>query len=243
MSIGDPPGTIIADAEANYEVALTTIKRAFYFSTNAQNLSSLTQIINNPQLSDIKYFVNWPSTYILNPSHAFSTVNTIATTDGPNGIIPTNRRLVKHDFLRHVANDLFKTHRGVDLFINEEKSVEDLASNGNSIWLNYIKPKIDAVSTGVSLVDAVKGYTTDANTTSANLCRVLFRQMIYSDSSRFNNLRTLDGPGRNTNPNSPNVSNSNNPNVANNSNTYYLPFKVGDTISFISKPQSLLQTL
>ena len=110
--------------------------------------------------------------------------------------------------------------------------MEDLASNGNSIWLNYIKPKIDAVSTGGSLVDPVKGYTTDANTTSANLCRVLFRQMIYSDSSRFNNLKTLDGPGRNTNPNAPNVSNANNPNVANNSNTYYLPFKVGDTISF-----------
>ena len=58
MSIGDPPGTIIADAEANYEVELTTIKRAFYFSTNTQNLSSLTQMINNPNLSDLKYFVD-----------------------------------------------------------------------------------------------------------------------------------------------------------------------------------------
>lgn len=204
LTTGQAPGTITSDAIASYEISLAAAKSAFYFETDSTDMLDASA-------SDIHYYVNWPAAYVLNPAHAYVYDSPIAIT-GPDGALANNRLLVKHDFVRHIAKELFNTHLAVDLFSNEEATVEDIASKGHTAWTNNIKSKIDAVSAGGALVDPSGGYTTNALDTSANLCRVLFQQMMYSDSSRFTNLNTLASTDV--------------------SYVYYLPFKANDSISF-----------
>ena len=202
LETGVAPPTITADATAIYEIKTDAMKDAFYFQSDSRDMS-------DNAVTDIKYYVNWPAAYKLNPAHAFVDTNPIATTDA-DGAIPDNRMLVKHDFVRHIAKSLFNTHLGVDLFSNEADVVDDIASKGNDAWTNNIKSSIDAVSNGGSL--APLGYTTNSLDSSANLCRVLFKQISHSDASRFYNLDTIVKDATN--------------------NLFYLPFKAGDSISF-----------
>jgi len=202
LETGVAPVTITADATAIYEIKTDAMKNAFYFRSDSRDMS-------DNATTDIKYFVNWPAAYKLNPAHAFVDKDPVATTDA-DGAIPNNRMLVKHDFVRHIAKSLFNTHLGVDLFSNEAEVVEDIASKGNDAWTNNIKSAIDAVSNGGSL--APNGYTTNALDTSANLCRVLFKQISAVEPNRLYNMDTIVKDASN--------------------NEFYLPFKSGDSISF-----------
>lgn len=202
LETGIAPVSITADATAIYEIKTDAMKNAFYFRSDSRDMS------DNPT-SDIKYYVNWPSAYKLNPAHAFVDIDPVATTDA-DGAIPNNRMLVKHDFVRHIAKKLFNTHLGVDLFSNEAAVVEDIASKGNDAWTNNIKSAIDAVSSGGALV--TNGYTTNALDTSANLCRVLFKQITAVEPARLYDLSLIEKDAVN--------------------NEFYLPFKGGDSISF-----------
>jgi hypothetical protein len=132
--------------------------------------------------------------------------------------------LVKHDFVRHIALDLFNTHLAVDLFANETAINEDLASKGNEVWTDNIKVAIDAVSTGGASVEA-GGYTTNALDSSANLCRVLFRQVLQVRPQRFDDLNALEKDAA--------------------TNAFYIPFVAGDSISFkvIYKPEADQHTI
>ena len=157
------------------------MKDAFYFQSDSRDVC-------NEAADDTKYFVNWPAAYVLNPSHAYVVDNEIATTDA-SGDIPSNRLLVKHDFIRHIAKDLFNTHLAVDLFDNEQELKDDLASKGDGAWTSNIKSAIDAVSVGGSL--AADGYTTNALTDNTNLCRVLLRQVLNLSPHRLDDLNAL----------------------------------------------------
>ena len=201
LEAGQIPSPIVADAVAVYEVTAQSMQNAFYFESDSRDLSDTAA-------SDIKYYVNWPSTYVLNPVHAHVTNYPITVTDA-NGDIDANRMLVKHDFVRHIAKSLFNTHLAVDLFSNESELLEDLSSKGHAAWIDNIKPVLDAVSAG-GILASEGGYTTRALDTSANLCQVLFKQM---DKTRFVNLDTL----------------AMNPSA---NNLFCLPFKGGDSISF-----------
>ena len=204
LTPGETPSTIVADAVAVYEVTADSMKNAFYFESDSRDLSDDAD-------SDIKYYVNWPSTYVLNPAHAYVSRYPIATTDS-RGVIDDNRMLVKHDFLRHIAQSLFNTHLAVDLFSNEEEVLDDIASKGDAAWRGNIKSVIDAVSAGGNHASQ-GGYTTNALDTSANLCKVLFKQITQMDKMRFASLDTLAMD-------------------ASANNLFYLPFKAGDSISF-----------
>jgi hypothetical protein len=103
-----PIPVLDASASAEYYVSVDAMRNAFYFQTDSRDVSDLSG-------DDLKYYVNWPGYVVLNPCHAYVSSQAIASTDA-NGAIPDNRQLVKHDFIRHVAKDLFNTHLGVDLF-------------------------------------------------------------------------------------------------------------------------------
>lgn len=211
IPMGEEPPVITADATAVYYVSVDSMKNAFYFRSDSRDLS-------NNDASDIKYYVKWPSNYILNPSHAFVTPNSegtpdnrIATTDA-DGTIPNDRLLVKHDFIRHIAKDLFNTHLAVDLFENETEITEDLAVKGHDDAWTAIKTSILAVSDGGS--QAPDGYTTNAIDGSANLCRVLMRQILEANPARFYDFTTLK---MEENPDD---------------DKFFIPFINGDSISF-----------
>jgi hypothetical protein len=193
-------------ATATYEVSLSEMRNAFYFQSDSHD-------IDNKDPADVAYYVDWPDAYKLNPSHAFvdSTETTgapIAITDS-NGKIMDNRLLVKHDFIRYIAKTLFKTHLAVDLFSNEQALKDDLAAKGDTIWTDTIKAAITA---------AEAAPMTNADTTPANLCRVLFYQILAKDRNRFDDLDSLlkDGTGGETTIPA----------------KFHIPFVVGDSISF-----------
>lgn len=200
---GEAPPSLNADATAVYYVSVTDMRNTFYFQSDSTE-------IDNGDESDLKYFVNWPSHFVLNPCHAYIETNPVATTD-TSGNLDSNRLLVKHDFIRHIAKDLFNTHFAVDLLNNEQELKDDLASKGHTdVWVNNIKSSIDAVSIGGAL--APSGFTTNATDISSNLCRTLLKQVLHSAKSRLYDLSAI-------------VHNAND-------NEFYIPFNNGDSIQF-----------
>jgi hypothetical protein len=197
-------------ANAEYYASVSAMRNAFYFQTDSRDISDLSG-------DDIKYYVNWPAHIILNPCHAYVSSNQIATID-VSGNIPSNRQLVKHDFIRHIAKDLFNTHLAVDLFHNEQALKDDLASKGHSEAWGSILSDISAVSitnTSLSGPDASgEYYITNGITTNNNLTRELLGQVIYNAPIR---LYDLSGIALNNN-------------LA--LEKFSIPFQNGDSISF-----------
>jgi len=122
IEAGVPPPGITADATAVYYVSVDDMKTAFKFQTDSLDIDNLPE-------SELKFAVSWPSALKLNPSHAYVLENAIAT-EGISDV----RRLVKHDFIRHIAQSLFNTHLAVDLFTNEQEMKDDLAAQGHAAW-------------------------------------------------------------------------------------------------------------
>jgi hypothetical protein len=197
-------------ATAEYYVSVADMRDTFYFQTDSRDINDLSG-------EDVKYYVKWPAHVVLNPCHAFVSGNPIAVTN-VNGVIDDNRQLVKHDFIRHVAKDLFNTHLGVDLFSNEQELKDDLASKGHIQAWSSILTDISAVNVlNSSLLgpDAYgEYYTSDALDTSANLCRELLGQLLKTAPSRVYDLSAIAVDG----------------NLA--LEKFFIPFEDGDSISF-----------
>lgn len=197
-------------ATAEYYVSVADMKKTFYFQTDSRDINDLSG-------EDVKYYVNWPAHVVLNPCHAFVSTDSVAVTNA-NGVIDDNRQLVKHDFIRHVAKDLFNTHLGVDLFSNEQALKDDLASKGHAEAWQSILTDISAVNVlnNTLLGPDVSGeyYTSDALDTSANLCRELLGQLLNTAPSRVYDLSAIAVDA----------------NIA--LEKFFIPFEDGDSISF-----------
>lgn len=197
-------------ATAEYYVSVADMRKTFYFQTDSRDINDLSG-------EDVKYYVNWPAHVVLNPCHAFVSTDPIAVTNA-NGVLDDNRQLVKHDFIRHVAKDLFNTHLGVDLFSNEQQLKDDLASKGHSEAWASILTDISAVNVlnNTLLGPDVSGeyYTSDALDTSANLCRELLGQLLNTAPSRMYDLSAIAVDA----------------NIA--LEKFFIPFEDGDSISF-----------
>lgn len=172
------------DAAASLNVSLSDMQSMFNFHTDSID-------INNENADDVVYYVVRPESLSINPSDAVVDASAVD--------VGATLNAVKHDFVRHIAKDLFNTHHGVDLFENEEEMVTDLHNKGDDAWTNDISAKLDAANA-----------KTNADTSSSNLCRVLFRQLVKSKPERFQQLDVLSEPDL----------------------TYKMPFIAGDSISF-----------
>jgi len=189
--------TLTADAKATLYVSLATIKDVFKYQTDSND-------VVNDAASDIKYFTDdeaWP---VLNPANAMVDEDAIATANAA-GAFPTNKLFVAHDFTRHLADELFGTHLGVDLFNNELELLNDIRSicgsttDGNA-WFEITKSvnKVSVNSTESGLTglagDAGEKYMTNENTTSENLGRILLSQMIGAAPTRFAGIDASEAP-------------------------------------------------
>lgn len=155
---GAEPGVIEGvDAYAKYYVNTSQMKNAFTFQTDSLDVDDISA-------NDIGYQVEWPASYILNPSHAFVDASAISTD------VPSNRLLVKHDFIRHIAHSLFNTHLAVDLFDNEDEMRDDLASLGDT----------EASSLATKIAEP-------------SVCEMIFKNMVHGDKKRFSTLTQKEG--------------------------------------------------
>ena len=183
---GEAPATIDASCVAVFKVKTSDMMAVFKYEADSFD-------VNDTDASDIKYYVYmnaWPATLKLNPVHAHTLSAPLLATAGD---VVAERNLVKHDFVRYLANSLFNTPHGVDLFSNEDALLTDLVQKGAVARL-----AIDASLNAVNQATAANGtsphkYSTNAANTAANFSRVLLRQVAQAAASRFHGTEGASG--------------------------------------------------
>jgi hypothetical protein len=178
---GAAPPTLDFSAVAVYNVKLSDMLAVFKYQSDSFDVS-------NAPATDIKYYVDsgaWPAN--LNPVHASMNSGEMLATG--NGIVAA-KNLVKHDFVRFLADHLFNTPHGVDLFSNEDDLLSDLVTKGATA-----ATAIETALGNVNHANAVGGvdadtlkYSTNAQNTDTNICRELMLQIIDGAASRFGSI-------------------------------------------------------
>jgi len=218
MDVGETQTILDASAVAVYNISIDDVLKIFKFSSTSWDITD-----NTPD-GELHYFVHadeWPVNLTLNPSNSML--------DQPGSLSPIlylNRpaeMLVKHDFVRYLAQKLFNTPMGVDLFSNQHELIADLNTKGVNVWQNDISAnlwKYSATNINSPDIDETQGIlidfssnelcTTDTFTSKTNLCRELYQQLVNVQRSRFQNV-TIDAE----------------------KNQAPIPFIVGDSISYL----------
>ena len=172
------------DASAEYLIDISMIHDVFTFSTTVTDLSSASSVFltANDASQYTNYYVNanmWDaSNAIVNPYHALMKGGRIG---GQEAVLYAgNKSLVKHDFMRYIAQSLFNTHKGLDLITNEVSIRETLANIGHvSYHCGMLKVLEDA-----SMVNP----QTNADTTHKNLSRAFVETLYNAEPERFAGL-------------------------------------------------------
>ena len=169
-------------AVAVYNVKLSDMLAVFKFQSDSFD-------VNDIAAGDLQYYVyknSWPTELKINPVHAAMTSGgTPGVILATGGSIVASKNFVKHDFLRYLAEQLFNTPHGVDLFSNEEALLSDLVSKGVTAR-ESIEDALAAVDQSTAAAGtAPNKYSTNALTTPDNICRELMRQVANAAPARF----------------------------------------------------------
>ena len=192
---GEAPAQLDVSATAIYYVKTSDMRNVFKFQTDSFDVNDLAA-------SDIKYYVfrgesAWPANLKINPAHAAMSLDAMV----PSGV-DASKNLVKHDFVRYLAQRLFNTVHGVDLFSNEDALLENIALKGQAAR-EAIELALDNVSTtktvaAGAITNGVDGdglrHTTNAVTGNTNICRELMRQVASQAASRFGSTTDFSTP-------------------------------------------------
>ena len=184
-----------ADADAVFYVKLSDMLSVFKFRTPTDDISL------NDASSNIQYYVFrncWPSSLKINPSHAMldrtesSGILTGGGGGGGGGMFASDKSLVKHDFIRYIALQLFNTIHGVDFMSNEEDLLGNIAYYGEVARVG-IMSVLDTVSTlSANITMPVDGsgnrYLTNTTTVNTNISRELLRQIALNVPERLTEL-------------------------------------------------------
>jgi hypothetical protein len=115
-----------------------------------------------------------------------------------NGIVTSNGYVasdaVGKDFLRDLARQLFGTYLGADLFTNEDSVIADINSKCDTVATNLIAllSSIDKTSGTLSALQTDPSgnkYFND-NSTTSNISRELFNQLMTNATTRFSDIKT-----------------------------------------------------
>lgn len=192
-----------ADADAVFYVKLSDMRAVFQFRRGSGNGTdaSLNDAIFDAS-SDIRYYVfrkYWPTALNLNPSHAMldrDESSGMLVPGGGAGAFSADKSLVKHDFIRYIALNLFNTIHGVDLFRNEEDIRENLAYYGevSRVGIMSVLDTVGTMSADITMSTDSSGnrYSTNEDMTVTNISRELMRQIAVSAPGR---LGTIDDAG------------------------------------------------
>jgi len=190
------------DADAVFYVKLSDMKSVFKFRMPTS--SSVATAIFDAS-SDIQYYVFrncWPSALKINPAHAMLDRNEssgILTGGGNTAGFGANKSLVKHDFIRYIALQLFNTIHGVDFLSNEADLIRNIEYYGEVARVG-IMAVLDTVSTlSADITMAVDGsgnrYLTNTTTMNTNISRELLRQISLNVPERLTALDASGGGG------------------------------------------------
>ena len=178
------------DATAVFYVKLSDMRAVFKFQSPDLD-PSLNAAIFDPS-SNIRYYVfrrSWPTALKINPSHAMLDR---AESDGgcvANDTYATDKSLVKHDFIRYIALQLFNTVRGVDLFQNESDILENISYYGEvaRVGIQSVLDTVSSISADITMNIDSSGnkYSKNKNDSITNISRELMRQIATSAPSRL----------------------------------------------------------
>uniref|UniRef100_A0A6C0JPW0 Uncharacterized protein n=1 Tax=viral metagenome TaxID=1070528 RepID=A0A6C0JPW0_9ZZZZ len=172
------PGTLLVDATAVQNVTRSRVRSTFKFQTDSDDLNDLSG-------ADVKYYVrsstdlglDASSTYMgldasWNPMSDTVVQTGMVATTGSNGA-SLNDMSPSADYLRHLADVLFGTHFGVDLFTNETAIIDNIIAESQGEVQGHF---IAAAS------------MTNADNTSINLTRELIKQIFDTYPQRFQDV-------------------------------------------------------
>jgi hypothetical protein len=198
------------DATATIGIDLCKFREMFGISSSYVNVDDINE--------DMQYYVYSNKIHRFNPS---LDVNSIVV-ENPIDLLGVNNEIIDNhlskDFIRYLAQLLFNTSRGTDLFINESALCNSVKSALSSAWNNCISD-LQSISTNGTYQllngNANEYYLSDDDKSIHNICRELYTIMT-KQPGRFTNFERLE---------------ITDPSVQiDGKKQYYLPFQDGDTI-------------
>ncbi len=181
------------DATAELDVSASVLQALFQFHTDAID-------VDNVVADDLKYKVVYDSSDT--PLSADFLENTVVITGMIDGNATTNT--VPFDYARYLAQCLFNTYLGVDLFENEEELRDDLNTSARA-----------ALNTKLLSFDTL-GERTASD--SSNPCKAILDQIINNKPDRLSTLHLVSGSSESTNEGA--------------DAWYYAPIIAGDALYF-----------
>ena len=181
-TIPDYKPTIDTDAVLTLTLPVleSVVQKTFYFRTDS--------LITEDQ-SNVHFYVDkskWPLLMSdINPKNGRVTGNAHLYNDE-----------ISKDFLRELAFQLFGSTLGVDLFTNEDDVVLDINNKCDMVAneIDALIQSIDKVSGSISTLitdaDSTEKYLDDSDTSSHNISRELFNQLMTIAPNRFSDIST-----------------------------------------------------
>lgn len=184
------------DAVAKCDVPVNSFKEMFVIQSDGIDIDDVS---NN----DIRFYVdNTKIPTITNVPLGTAVVNNGAMTlvNALGQTITGLDQVIAKDYVRHLANLLFNTPYGADLFINESDLVSSVNTGLGQIWTSCVTDLTDISIVGTHaklqgntghkylLRGSAEDDTTYDNT--YNICRELFRMLLSRAPARFTDPAT-----------------------------------------------------
>jgi len=161
LMAGVTTAAFTGDATAELDVPLDVLRVLFQYHTDASD-------VDNVVSTDTLYKVVHTTTSV--PISENFIINTIVTSGKQDGNAVAQD--LARDYVRYLANELFNTVMGVDLFDNEV----ELRTNLNARSRESLNAK---------LLELADEGVLDANSSLANPSKKLLKQIINNDADRF----------------------------------------------------------
>jgi hypothetical protein len=210
------------NAVAKCNVPLLSMKDMFVFQSDHYGIDDL-------KANDVRFYIDAskiPS--VLNLNTAVVNSGAVITVDALSTPLPLSDMVISRDYIKHLADILFNTPYGADLFVNESDLVTSVDTALTQIWTSCASDlqKISITGNNPNLVGSenhkyLLGDPAEdlADTTNFNICRELFRMLLSRVPVRFTNLPLLKVPQLQSDSIDTTAG-----------NLYYLPLQAGDQI-------------
>ena len=185
------------DAKAGCNISLATAQSLFQFKTDSLDMSDTAS-------EDILYKLNYTTS--ATPLSADFVANTLMTANGIT--IDNATKSIPHDFIGYLAQSLFGTSKGVDLFTNEEAMVTSVQTKSVEAFDARL---VELAGYGDLTYGGVK---TDGTTTvtNGNPSKMVFNHIMTSDNARFADISSYK---------------------IGETDYFKMPISVGDSINFV----------
>lgn len=225
-----PASALDVSAVAVLTVDVNKMKAAFKYQSDAvdvinNTVTDVRYIVDISDLSGASGLTNAANAMFVHDLAPLTNANVPSASTG-GALYAPDKMMVAHDFVRHLAKQLFGTHFGVDLFSNESELLSNIRTrcdNSSTGVMGVIMNKLkdislaSAVTTDAKLYTQLDGngnlaykYKTDDDDSEHNIGRIFFRQLLNADPERIFSAF----------------------NAADTSNPQSIPFIDGDSFSF-----------